>query len=409
MGFNAERNDLNLGRTFDAWQTSGDPRVWKLIVSPEKGGRIDLEVHAKHLIRSMEHDTGLRFEWAGVVHNATDHPHVHIAIRGMSRDGREVRFSREYIKRGMRDRSREFLTSELGFRRAHELDAARERTLRSERMTGFDMALENRRDARGIVDLSVGGAPGRPGIRERENLNERLRALRDFGLARNLSGGVWELEPDFTRVLAEMQLTRDVTKSLSRGRTFFRDNRARVRLWRPEENRTSTGRLIATGLDDRTQEPYLLVADEDSLIHYVRDSDAVERPGRIDLGTTVTLEPRRRGGQQRGRARTVIHPHPPLPSLGEFEGAHSLRVEPVSERSRGRVRGRVIGYARNADDAQVMVVAHGRRAIAVATPHRIVEPGEQVQARQSNRERGEAQWEVSRDARRRSHQQERGR
>ena len=408
-GFNAERNDLNLGRTFDAWQTSGDPRVWKLIVSPEKGGLIDLEVHAKHLIRSIEHDTGLRFEWAGVVHDSTDHPHAHIAIRGVSRDGREVRFSREYIKRGIRNRSREFLTSELGYRRAQELSAARERTLRAERMTGFDMALESRRDARGIVDLSAGGAAGRRGIRERQNLTTRLQTLRDFGLARNLSGGVWEVEPEFTGVLSEMQLTRDVTKSLGRGRSFFRDSRARVRLWRPEKGTISTGRVIATGLDDGTQEPYLLVATDDSLVHYVRDSDAVERPGRIELGTTVTLEPRQRRGRQRSRTHTVVHPHPPLPALSEFESAQSLRVERAPERARGRIRGRVIGYARDEKEVQVVVVEAGRRVLALATPHRIVEPGDRMQARGQKQGRSDARWEVSRDTWKRSRQQERER
>jgi len=408
-GFNAERNDLNLGRTFDAWQEAGDPRVWKLIVSPEKGSQVDLERHAKHLIRSMEHDTGMRFEWAGVVHDATDHPHVHIAIRGVSRDGREVRFSRDYIKRGMRNRSREFLTSELGYRRARELDAARERTLRAERLTGFDMALESRRDERGIVDLSVGGAAGRRGTRERQNLTTRLQTLRGFGLARSLSGGAWELEPEFTGVLSEMQLTRDVTKSLGRGRTFFRDSRARVRLWRPEESENSTGRVIATGLDDGTQEPYLLVAADDSLVHYVRDSDAVERPGRIELGTTVTLEPRQRRGRNRNRAHTVVHPHPPLPSLSEFESVHNLRVERAPEQARGRIRGRVIGYARDGKETQVLVVEAGRRTLAIATPHRVVEPGERMQARGLNQGRSDARWEVSRDTRKRSRQQERGR
>ena len=76
-----------IAATAGVWQDSGDKRLWRLIVSPENASKLDLMVHARDLVASMERDLGTRLEWVGVDHHNTDNPHVHILIRGLDERG----------------------------------------------------------------------------------------------------------------------------------------------------------------------------------------------------------------------------------------------------------------------------------------------------------------------------------
>src|SRR5207302_7199426 len=46
-GFDAEHDDVNLTNTVRGWQEAGDRRLWKFIVSPEHGHRLDLHAHTR--------------------------------------------------------------------------------------------------------------------------------------------------------------------------------------------------------------------------------------------------------------------------------------------------------------------------------------------------------------------------
>src|SRR5436853_4299417 len=66
------------------WQKAGDPRLFKMIISPEFGERVDLEQLTRRLIAHIEQDLGTGLEWAATVHSNTEHPHVHVAMRGVA-------------------------------------------------------------------------------------------------------------------------------------------------------------------------------------------------------------------------------------------------------------------------------------------------------------------------------------
>jgi len=116
----------------------GEPRQFRFIVSPEDGDRMDLTDFARRFMSQVEKDTGRRLIWAAVNHYNTDNPHVHVVIRGLDRDGDEVRIDGRYISQEMRWRAQEILTRELG--RRHELEIARERSIEitRERPTSID-------------------------------------------------------------------------------------------------------------------------------------------------------------------------------------------------------------------------------------------------------------------------------
>jgi hypothetical protein len=45
------------------WQKAGDPRLWKMIITPEFGERIDLNQLTGDLMTKMEKDLDTRLEW----------------------------------------------------------------------------------------------------------------------------------------------------------------------------------------------------------------------------------------------------------------------------------------------------------------------------------------------------------
>ena len=67
VGFSASVGGLDVSKTLATWQTAGDPRLFKLIVSPEFGERLDLRRHTRELLARMEKDLGVDLEWVPVV------------------------------------------------------------------------------------------------------------------------------------------------------------------------------------------------------------------------------------------------------------------------------------------------------------------------------------------------------
>ena len=59
VGFSAAAEGIKTAKTLADWQTAGDPRLFKLIISPEFGERLDLRRHTRELLSRMETDLGL--------------------------------------------------------------------------------------------------------------------------------------------------------------------------------------------------------------------------------------------------------------------------------------------------------------------------------------------------------------
>jgi len=98
MGFSSGSEPIRLAPALGNWQGAGDERMFKLIISPEFGERMDLEAHTCSLMAQMERDLGTTLEWVGVSHFNTGHPHVHVALRGINDRGQELRLERDYIR-----------------------------------------------------------------------------------------------------------------------------------------------------------------------------------------------------------------------------------------------------------------------------------------------------------------------
>src|SRR4029077_13165556 len=100
--FNQEEQVKDLVVTLDGWQKSGDKRLFKFIISPEFGDRVDLERLTRELMTRLERDLATRLEWVAVSHFNTGHPHVDVALRGRRADGSALMLGRDYVKHGIR-------------------------------------------------------------------------------------------------------------------------------------------------------------------------------------------------------------------------------------------------------------------------------------------------------------------
>lgn len=199
LGFDARQADIRLSTRLQSWQASRDELMWKLIISPEFGDRADLRQLTRDVMRRVEEDLGKPLEWVAVVHTNTEHPHIHVALRGADADGQTIRLSRDYVKRGVREIAEELCTRQMGFRTTLDGEQAERREIDQRRVTSLDRAIlrnANHTD-RG---LSFALAPGAARPRD-HNIQARLMVLSKMGLAKSDGYGSWLLRSDTEQVL----------------------------------------------------------------------------------------------------------------------------------------------------------------------------------------------------------------
>ena len=314
LGFDQEREDIGLATTLRTWQEAGDSHVFKIIVSPERGEEVDLQAHVRELMGHMESDLQTGLEWAGIVHTNTGRPHAHLVVRGI-RDDREVlTIEPTYISHGIRFRSRELLTRELGYRTELEIQAGREAGIERTRLTELDRGILHRADAGGGVEYS--GPQGRSPARDVYQFQQmrRLRFLETMGLAEKTGVRSWKLEPNTHQVLRELGRLHDISRTLAKGRMRASDPNAALVFTRLEEGQALHGRLIGTGLDESRREGsrYVLIEGTDGRIHFVTQTASIERARgeqRLRLDSFVSLSGRSfevEQEQQRGRGSRSV-------------------------------------------------------------------------------------------------------
>jgi type IV secretory pathway VirD2 relaxase len=337
LGFDADRDEVYLPDRFDAWQKAGDQRLWKIVISPEAGDRVELRSHARQIVAKMEADLGSKLEWAAIDHHDTSHPHVHIAVRGIDEAGRPLRLPREYVRSGIRARSQELLTQALGHRQEHERRWARERAVEALRVTEIDRGLLARASPEGKLSLD-GAVPAHPRAQERRLQDlRRLGFLERLGLAERVSDDTWRLSAHLEPALRQLQLAGDIQKSLARSGSGITDHQAPMVLTRMRPGIEVRGRIAGTDLDEGRDEPLLIIEGTDGKRHLVPQTAAVARArgaGRLRPGRIVTLRGRsfRRGTEtieyteiaEHGRLRDLRRVETPSTPL-DLEGLRSVR------------------------------------------------------------------------------------
>jgi type IV secretory pathway VirD2 relaxase len=189
----------------------GERRQFRFIVSPEDAGDMDIRLFARELMARMSEDLGRSLIWAAVNHHNTDHPHVHVVVRGVDAAGAEVWIPREYMKREMRWRAQEIATRELGLRSGQDVARQRSAEVAQERLTSLDRRLAELAAA----PLSLAArefAAARQ--HERPTLRARLQTLARLGLAREGARGAWAFVPEWKEKLQALGERGDIIKRL---------------------------------------------------------------------------------------------------------------------------------------------------------------------------------------------------
>jgi type IV secretory pathway VirD2 relaxase len=296
LGFNAEHDDLNLAKLLGEWQKAGDERLFRVIVSPENGAQLDLREHARELVAQMQRDLNTRLEWAAIDHHNTDNPHLHVLIRGRDEHGRPLSIDRGYIQSGIRTRSAEIASRELGLRLERDVLKARGAAVRREQFTEIDRELLRLADGKHVVSFDGGQPRGEAARERRAQEMARLKFLNRMGLAHKIGSASWRLETNLERTLRECQLAIDIIKSRARHRDQILDKRAPLTVTKLAPGKELTGRVIGTGLENEALDRrYLMLEGADGKLHYLRQTPAIIRArgeGKIGVGEVVTLEAR---------------------------------------------------------------------------------------------------------------------
>jgi type IV secretory pathway VirD2 relaxase len=222
QGFGSAGSGVDIVKTLRSWQTAGDERLFKLIISPEFGERLDLRRHTHDLMGRMEKELGSSLEWVAVAHFNTRHPHVHIALRGRTETG-PLRLPREFVKQGIRTYAEELCTAQLGYRT--ELDAleGERREVEAPHVTSLDRTISRYAfgsGSDGSIDLNLMPPPTSDIQRaRRQYLNSRLRTLETMGLAQPTDAGAFQIDPTFLSKLRAMQFSSDRLKMRAAGRS----------------------------------------------------------------------------------------------------------------------------------------------------------------------------------------------
>ena len=210
----------------------------------------------------MARDLGTKIDWVAIDHWNTEHPHIHVLVRGRTEDGSDLVISRDYISRGLRARAAQLITLELGPRSQQEIRRSLERQVEADRWTPLDQALA--RDAArddGVIDLRAAGDEG--GDFERRLLVGRARKLERLGLAVPLDPGQWIMAEEAENVLRKLGERGDIIKRIHRGLAERGFERAAADFVVDGETRGDplVGRLLARGLDDELKGSAFAVID----------------------------------------------------------------------------------------------------------------------------------------------------
>ena len=291
------------GRAF-AERCEDDRHHFRFIVSPDDALEMaDLKGFTRELVGQMEKDLGTGLDWVAVDHWNTEHPHIHLIVRGVRDDGESLVISRDYIKEGMRDRARDLITQELGPRTDRDIRRTLERQVEAERWTNLDRQLARDAHRTGVIDLAP-HADRQPDEFHTLKVG-RLRKLETLGLADQVGPGQWAIADKAEATLRELGERGDIIKRMHRALTDRGIERGAASYVLAGEslNDPVVGRLVERGLDDELKgTAYAVVDGVDGRTHHIKLSD-LDAAGDSASGSIVEL---RKFDDAKGQRRVAL-------------------------------------------------------------------------------------------------------
>ncbi len=294
--FSRSETGVEIARRLDDWQRAGDERLFKIIVSPEFGDRIDLENHTRQLMTRMERDLRIELEWVAVIHYNTEHPHAHIALRGMDQRGKPLRLPREYVKSGIRSRAEDLITKKLGHRTIEDAIEAQRREVNQFRFTSLDRVIQRQNPAQADYfiahcDPAQPSGGSFPRMRE-QHLAARLSKLERMELAEKLGESLWRVRGDFAAVLRMMQRSLDRQRMLAAHGALLSDERIPLVVTDLREMTHIEGRVLGHGQEKYGDRMYVMIEGVDGKVHFLHQTDEIQnarRQGQLSVNSFTRI------------------------------------------------------------------------------------------------------------------------
>jgi hypothetical protein len=295
VGFSATESSVEVAGRLASWQSGGDERMFKIIVSPEFGERMDLEKHTRDLMTRIEKSLLTRLEWVAVVHHNTEHPHVHIALRGLDDRGASLRLPRAFIQSGIRQHAENLATMELGYRTERDALEAQRREVQQLRFTSLDrIILRSRSENANYFTVHREPVGTTSFARTHDHyVQARLVKLGQMGLAARTTRHTWLVRGDFEGILRTLQRTNDRQKMLARHAALVSDERLPLQVTPVPGISVLEGRVLGHGHDEGADCPYLLLEGVDERIHLLRQSPEImeaRRNGELRVNSFVRIQ-----------------------------------------------------------------------------------------------------------------------
>lgn len=303
IGFDEKGEAADIPQRLENWQRANDERLWKIIISPEFGDRVDLKTLTRELLSRMAKDLATPLEWAAVAHYNTEHPHVHVAVRGVRADGSPLRMSRDYIREGIRENAQGLCTRQLGYRSERDAVDSRSSEIHQHRHTSLDAAIK--RDGISTDDVRFLTVPLDPTQGSdytqllKQHMTERLLVLKTMGLVEHTGPNLWRVRADFEEILRAMQRSADRQKTLAAHGALMSDQRLQVVVTGPRDITTLEGRILVHGEEESSGRTYLMLEGTDARVHYIYytpEMDALRNRGGLQTNSFVRLQNEFRDG-----------------------------------------------------------------------------------------------------------------
>lgn len=240
-----ERKEVHPAKSF-LNRCKDDRHHFRFIVSPEDSARMqDLSGFTRDLVSRMERDLGTKLDWVAANHYDTGQPHVHLVVRGVRDDGKDLVIPRRYISQTLRERAQELASTELGPVSQMEGRVRLARTVQTQGFTRLDKELIDKLE-NGVLDMR--GAVPNSRVWHRQLQVRRLEVLASMGLAERQGSGRWSVSENFEDTLRGIAERKDMVRAIHRSmeRRGVEDGAATARRLVTERNRFDPNRLGAT-------------------------------------------------------------------------------------------------------------------------------------------------------------------
>lgn len=139
-----EKPELFGNDSFENYEKRMTNNHYKFIISPENTN-VPLKEFAYAYMDCISKMLKKKFDWQGIIHTDTEHPHIHILINGKTIDGKKLYkpFPPSFIKKRGRELANELLTKIMGERDYEEIMLSRDKSLQSLRFTKFDKEISS--------------------------------------------------------------------------------------------------------------------------------------------------------------------------------------------------------------------------------------------------------------------------